>query len=99
MTNRHFIEVHGAREQPQGRDDPHPQAEDHGLHRRLRLGKSSLVFDTIAAEAQRQLNETFTAFVQGFLPTWASPTWTTSITSTRPSSSIRSAWAAGRAPP
>src|SRR5688572_5547175 len=27
-------------------------------------GKSSLVFDTIAAEAQRQLNETFTAFVQ-----------------------------------
>lgn len=31
-------------------------------------GKSSLVFDTIAAEAQRQLNETFTAFVQGFLP-------------------------------
>lgn len=31
-------------------------------------GKSSLVFDTLAAEAQRQLNETFTAFVQGFLP-------------------------------
>ncbi|AZI41402.1 excinuclease ABC subunit UvrA [Deinococcus psychrotolerans] len=31
-------------------------------------GKSSLVFDTVAAEAQRQLNETFTAFVQGFLP-------------------------------
>ena len=31
-------------------------------------GKSSLVFDTIAAEAQRQVNETFTFFVQGFLP-------------------------------
>ncbi|MHB1133373.1 MAG: ATP-binding cassette domain-containing protein [Chloroflexota bacterium] len=31
-------------------------------------GKSSLVFDTIAAEAQRQLNETFTFFVQGYLP-------------------------------
>ncbi|MFF3324034.1 ATP-binding cassette domain-containing protein [Streptomyces sp. NPDC002889] len=31
-------------------------------------GKSSLVFGTIAAEAQRQLNETFTAFVRTFLP-------------------------------
>ncbi|GAA3143098.1 hypothetical protein GCM10010521_32350 [Streptomyces rameus] len=31
-------------------------------------GKSSLVFDTIAAEARRQLNETFTAFVRTFLP-------------------------------
>jgi excinuclease UvrABC ATPase subunit len=36
-------------------------------------GKSSLVFDTIAAEAQRQLNETFTAFVQGFLPSFGQP--------------------------
>jgi excinuclease UvrABC ATPase subunit len=36
-------------------------------------GKSSLVFDTIAAEAQRQLNETFTAFVQGFLPGYGQP--------------------------
>jgi excinuclease UvrABC ATPase subunit len=36
-------------------------------------GKSSLVFDTIAAEAQRQLNETFTAFVQGFLPHYGQP--------------------------
>jgi excinuclease UvrABC ATPase subunit len=36
-------------------------------------GKSSLVFDTIAAEAQRQLNETFTAFVQGFLPSYGQP--------------------------
>ncbi|MDO4258593.1 MAG: excinuclease ABC subunit UvrA [Actinomycetaceae bacterium] len=32
-------------------------------------GKSSLVYDTIAAEAQRALNETHSAFVQGFLPT------------------------------
>jgi excinuclease ABC A subunit len=31
-------------------------------------GKSSIVFDTIGAEAQRQLNETFTAFVRNFLP-------------------------------
>ena len=36
-------------------------------------GKSSLVFDTVAAEAQRQLNETFTAFVQGFLPHYGQP--------------------------
>lgn len=36
-------------------------------------GKSSLVFDTIAAEAQRQLNETFTAFAQGFLPHYGQP--------------------------
>jgi len=36
-------------------------------------GKSSLVFDTIAAEAQRQLNETFTAFVQNFLPSYGQP--------------------------
>ncbi|MEU6990950.1 excinuclease ABC subunit UvrA [Streptomyces sp. NPDC046465] len=36
-------------------------------------GKSSLVFDTIAAEAQRQLNETFTAFVRNFLPDHGRP--------------------------
>jgi excinuclease UvrABC ATPase subunit len=36
-------------------------------------GKSSLVFHTIAAEAQRQLNETFTTFVQGFLPQYGQP--------------------------
>jgi excinuclease UvrABC ATPase subunit len=36
-------------------------------------GKSSLVFDTIAAEAQRQLNETFTSFVQGFMPNYGQP--------------------------
>jgi excinuclease UvrABC ATPase subunit len=36
-------------------------------------GKSSIVFDTIAAEAQRQLNETFTAFVRNFLPSYGQP--------------------------
>jgi excinuclease ABC A subunit len=36
-------------------------------------GKSSIVFDTISAEAQRQLNETFTAFVRNFLPHFAQP--------------------------
>jgi excinuclease ABC A subunit len=36
-------------------------------------GKSSIVFDTIAAEARRQLNETFSTFVQNFLPRYAQP--------------------------
>jgi len=38
-------------------------------------GKSSLVFDTIAAESQRLINETYSAFVQGFMPTLARRTW------------------------
>src|SRR6202035_4500712 len=48
--------------------------------RRLRVftgvsgsGKSSLVFGTIAAESQRLINETYSAFVQGFMPTLARP--------------------------
>ena len=36
-------------------------------------GKSSLVFGTIAAESQRLINETYSAFVQGFMPTLAQP--------------------------
>src|SRR6476469_1065619 len=36
-------------------------------------GKSSLVFATIAAESQRMINETYSAFVQGFMPTQARP--------------------------
>ncbi len=36
-------------------------------------GKSSLVFDTIAAESQRLINETYSAFVQGFMPTLSRP--------------------------
>lgn len=36
-------------------------------------GKSSLVFDTIAAESQRLINETYSAFVQGFMPTLNRP--------------------------
>ena len=36
-------------------------------------GKSSLVFSTIAAESQRMINETYSAFVQGFMPTMARP--------------------------
>jgi excinuclease ABC A subunit len=36
-------------------------------------GKSSLVFDTVAAESQRLINETYSAFVQGVMPTMARP--------------------------
>ena len=36
-------------------------------------GKSSLVFGTIAAEAQRLINETYTAFIQSFMPNLARP--------------------------
>ncbi|MGV9226337.1 ATP-binding cassette domain-containing protein [Streptomyces albogriseolus] len=36
-------------------------------------GKSSLVFDTIAAESQRLINETYSAFLQGFMPTLVRP--------------------------
>src|SRR3954453_22567229 len=37
------------------------------------LGKSSLVLGTIAVESQRLINETYSAFVQGFMPTLARP--------------------------
>ena len=36
-------------------------------------GKSSLVFSTIAADSQRMINETYSAFVQGFMPSLARP--------------------------
>ncbi|MFH8405425.1 ATP-binding cassette domain-containing protein [Streptomyces sp. NPDC018019] len=68
------IRVHGAREN---------NLKDVGIEipkRRLTVftgvsgsGKSSLVFDTIAAESQRLINETYSAFVQGFMPTLARP--------------------------
>ncbi len=74
MTDRRCIEVRGAREN---------NLKDVSLDipkQKITVftgvsgsGKSSLVFDTIAAEAQRQLNETFTFFVQGFLPHYGQP--------------------------
>jgi excinuclease UvrABC ATPase subunit len=42
-------------------------------------GKSSLVFSTIAAESQRMINDTYSAFVQGFMPTLAGRTSTCSM--------------------
>ncbi len=69
-----MIRVHGAREN---------NLKDVSLEipkRRLTVftgvsgsGKSSLVFDTIAAESQRLINETYSAFVQGFMPALARP--------------------------
>src|SRR4051794_34499463 len=74
MTDRQCIEVRGAREnnlKDVSLDIPKQQITVFtGVSG---SGKSSLVFDTIAAEAQRQLNETFTAFVQGFLPSYGQP--------------------------
>lgn len=74
-ADRHdLIRVHGAREN---------NLQDVSIEipkRRLTVftgvsgsGKSSLVFDTIAAESQRLINETYSAFVQGFMPTLARP--------------------------
>ncbi|HET8562151.1 MAG TPA: excinuclease ABC subunit UvrA [Marmoricola sp.] len=75
VADRHdLIRVHGAREN---------NLKDVGVEipkRRLTVftgvsgsGKSSLVFGTIAAESQRLINETYSAFVQGFMPTLARP--------------------------
>ncbi len=74
MTERQFIEVYGAREN--NLKDVSLQIPKQKITVFTGVsgsGKSSLVFDTIAAEAQRQLNETFTAFVQGFLPHLGQP--------------------------
>jgi excinuclease UvrABC ATPase subunit len=74
MTDRAFIKIRGAREnnlKDLSLDIPkHKITVFTGVSG---SGKSSLVFDTIAAEANRQLNETFTAFVQGFLPSYGQP--------------------------
>ncbi|QES16764.1 daunorubicin resistance protein DrrC [Streptomyces venezuelae] len=74
-ADRHdLIRVHGAREN---------NLKDVSIEipkRRLTVftgvsgsGKSSLLFDTIAAESQRLINETYSAFVQGFMPTLSRP--------------------------
>ncbi|MFI5776244.1 ATP-binding cassette domain-containing protein [Nocardia sp. NPDC051570] len=74
VDSHDLIRVHGAREN---------NLKDISIEipkRRLTVftgvsgsGKSSLVFDTIAAESQRLINETYSAFVQGFMPTLARP--------------------------
>jgi excinuclease ABC A subunit len=75
VADKHdLIRVHGAREN---------NLKDVSIEipkRRLTVftgvsgsGKSSLVFNTIAAESQRMINETYSSFVQGFMPTQARP--------------------------
>ena len=74
MTERHFIEIRGARENNlKNVSLDIPKQKITVFTGVSGSGKSSLVFDTIAAEAQRQLNETFTFFVQGFLPHYGQP--------------------------
>ena len=74
MNQRPFIEIDGARENNlQNVSLKIPKGKITVFTGVSGSGKSSLVFDTIAAEAQRQLNETFTAFVQGFLPHYGQP--------------------------
>jgi excinuclease UvrABC ATPase subunit len=69
-----LIRVHGAREN--NLKDVSVEIPKHRLTVFTGVsgsGKSSLVFDTIAAESQRLINETYSAFVQGFMPTLARP--------------------------
>ncbi len=74
MADRRFIEIHGARENNLKNVSLRiPKQQITVFTGVSGSGKSSLVFDTVAAEAQRQLNETFTAFVQGFLPHYGQP--------------------------
>src|SRR5215469_524893 len=74
-TNSHgVIRVHGAREN--NLKDISVEIPKRGLTVFTGVsgsGKSSLVFDTIAAESQRLINETYSAFVQGFMQTLARP--------------------------
>ena len=74
MPTQEFITIHGAREN---------NLKNVSLRipkRKITIftgvsgsGKSSIVFDTIASEARRQLNETFSTFVRNFLPRYAQP--------------------------
>ncbi|MEU8662304.1 excinuclease ABC subunit UvrA [Actinoplanes philippinensis] len=74
MTAHRSIRVHGAR--VNNLKDVSVEIPKHQLTVFTGVsgsGKSSLVFGTIAAESQRLINETYSAFVQGFMPTLARP--------------------------
>ncbi|HEU5013702.1 MAG TPA: excinuclease ABC subunit UvrA [Roseiflexaceae bacterium] len=71
---REFIEIRGARENNLKNVSLRiPKREITIFTGVSGSGKSSIVFDTIAAEARRQLNETFSTFVRNFLPRYAQP--------------------------
>ena len=72
--NHDFIRVHGARENNlKDVDVEIPKRRITVFTGVSGSGKSSLVFDTIAEESQRMINETSRACVQGFMPTLARP--------------------------
>src|SRR5256714_2008072 len=74
IVSQEYIEIRGAREN---------NLKDVSLRipkRKITIftgvsgsGKSSIVFDTLAAEARRQLNDTFSTFIRNFLPRYAQP--------------------------
>lgn len=74
MDKREFIELYGARENNlKNIDLKIPKGLITVFTGVSGAGKSSIVFETIAQEAGRQLNETFSRFVQGFLPKYTHP--------------------------
>ena len=62
-----------AREQPQERQRRDSQAPAHGVHGRVRLGQELARVRHVAAESRRLINETYSAFIQTFMPTLARP--------------------------
>src|SRR5580700_10875527 len=74
MASQEYIEIRGAREN---------NLKDVSLRipkRKITIftgvsgsGKSSIVFDTVATEAQRQMNENFSMFIRTFLPRYSQP--------------------------
>jgi excinuclease UvrABC ATPase subunit len=79
-TNRHAADTHDLIRVQGARENNLKDVSVELPKRRLTVftgvsgsGKSSLVFGTIAAESQRLINETYSAFVQGFMPTLARP--------------------------
>lgn len=74
MPDRDYIEIRGARENNlKNVDLKIPKRKITIFTGVSGSGKSSLVFDTIAAEARRQLNDTFSTFVRNFLPRYSQP--------------------------
>ncbi len=80
MTNRHDADAHDLIRVEGARENNLKNVSLELPKRRLTVftgvsgsGKSSLVFDTIAAESQRMINETYSAFLQNFMPSLGRP--------------------------